>query len=148
MLQLTDNELPVNSIEVTNPRLALGLSNFRSLSRGFGLSVEATIEATFDGRRNTLVKTDQFSLTPRLGVEVDYKKFAFLRLGVTNFQQDVDIDRNPFWTADPSIGVGVKIKDFTLDYAFTDIGERRNNTFSHVISLMYNLPAKPVKTGF
>lgn len=146
VLQLTDNELPENSIEVTSPRLALGVSNFRSLSKGFGLSVEATIEATFDGRRNILVATDQFSLTPRLGVELDYKKFAFLRLGVTNFQQDVDIDRNPFWTADPSIGVGVKIKNFTLDYAFTDIGERRNNTFSHVISLMYNLPYKSANT--
>ena len=116
--------------------------------KGFGLLVEANIVATFDGRRNTLVKTDNFSLSPRLGVELDYKKFAFLRFGLTNLQQDTDIDRDPFWTIDPSIGVGVKIKDFTLDYAFTDIGEQRNNTFSHVISLMYNLSGKDVKSGF
>ncbi len=148
VLQLTDNELPENSIEVTRPRAVLGIAHYNELAKGFGLAIEANVEATFDGRRNTLFKNDQFSIAPRIGAELDYKKFAFLRIGLTNLQQDTDIGLDPFWTIDPSIGVGVKIKDFTLDYAFTDIGEQRNNTFSHVISLMYNLPAKPVKTGF
>jgi len=148
VLQLTDNELPENSIEVTRPRATLGIARYGSLDKGFGLLVEANIEATFDGRRNTLVKNDQFSIAPRFGLELDYKQFAFLRFGLNNLQQDTDIDLDPFWTVDPSIGLGVKIKDFTLDYAFTDIGEQRNNTFSHVISLLYDLKGKKELTGF
>ena len=148
VLQLTDNELPENSIEVTKPRAVLGIGRYGLLDKGFGLLVEANIEATFDGRRNTLIKNDQFSLSPRVGLELDYKQFAFLRFGFNNIEQATDIDLDPFWTVDPSIGIGVKIKDFTLDYAFTDIGEQRNSTFSHVISLLYNLKGKKQVAGF
>ncbi len=148
VLQLTDNELPENSIEVTRPKATFGIGRYKALKKGFGLLVEASVIATFDGERNTLVKTDQFSIAPRMGAELDYKQFAFLRFGLTNLQQDTDIDKDPFWTIEPSIGVGVKIKDFKLDYAFTDIGDQRNNTFSHVISLLYNLPGRNIKQGF
>ncbi len=148
VLQFTDNELPQNSVEVAKPRATLGIARYGLLDKGFGLLVEANIEATFDGRGNTIITNDQFNLSPRFGLEVDYKQFAFLRFGLNNLQQDTDIDLDPFWTVDPSIGVGVKIKDFTLDYAFTDVGEDRNNTFSHVISLIFNLKGKKQVTGF
>ena len=142
VLELTDNELPENSIEVTRPKATLGIANYKQLRKGFGISVEASLVATFDGERNTLIKGKQFSISPGIGAELDFKQFAFLRFGLTNVQQDTDIDRNPYWTIEPSLGLGVKIKNFKLDYAFTDIGDQRNNTFSHVISLLFNLPQK------
>ncbi len=148
VLQLTDNELPENSIEVTRPKATLGIGTYKQLQKGFGLAVEGSIIATFDGKRNTLIKTDQFSVSPGLGAEIDYKQFAFLRFGLSNLQQDTDINTTPFWTVDPSLGLGVKIKNFQLDYAFTDIGDQRNGTFSHVFSLLFNLQSKAVKEGF
>lgn len=148
VLELTDNELPENSIEVTRPRVTLGMSHHSSLEKGFGLLIEANLVTTLDGRRNALVRTDQFSMAPRIGMELDYKQFVFLRAGLSNLQKDTDIVEDPFWTVDPSIGVGLEIKEFTLDYAFTDVGEQRNNTFSHVISLFYNLPQKAMAEGF
>ena len=148
ILQLTDNELPDNSIEVTRPKATLGIGRYKQLQKGFGVGLEASLIATFDGKRNAIIKTDQFSISPGLGAEIDYKKFAFLRFGLTNLQQDTDINTNPFWTVDPSLGLGVKIKNFQLDYAFTDIGDQRNGTFSHVFSLLFNLQSKAVKEGF
>jgi len=148
VLQFTDNDLPENSVEVRKPQATLGIARYGLLDKGFGLLAEINLEANFDGRPNTLIAEDNISLAPRFGLELDYKQFAFLRFGLNNLQQDTDIGLDPFWTVDPSIGIGVKIKNFTLDYAFTDIGEQRNNTFSHVISLLYNLKQKQQLTGF
>ena len=136
------NELPENSIEVTDPRATFGISRYKQLKKGFGVALEASLIATFDGRRNTLIRTNQFSIEPGIGLEIDFKQFAFLRFAVSNPQQDTDLNRDPFWTVDPSLGLGVKIKNFTIDYAFTDIGDQRNGTFSHVFSLLYNLQSK------
>lgn len=148
VLQLTDNELPENSIEVTRPKATLGIARYKQLQKGFGIGVEGSLIATFDGKRNTLIKTDQFSISPGIGAEVDYKKFAFFRFGLSNLQQDTDLNTDPFWTIEPSLGVGVKIKNFKIDYAFTDIGDQRNGTFSHVFSLLFNLQSKSTKEGF
>ena len=145
VLELTNNEIPINSIEVTNPTFILGFARSFELKNDFELLAALDFLTTTDGKRNTLIKTDGFSIAPNLGFELNYKKFVFLRLGTSNFQQDTDIGSDPFWTFDPSLGIGLVFKDLELDYAFTDIGDQRNSTFSHIISLQYKLPQK--KTG-
>ncbi len=142
ILQLTNNELPINSVELTRPQLILGFSREFAIKENYGLLANLDFQITTDGQRNTLVSADPFSIGPRIGLEGHYKKLIFVRLGANNFQQDTDLGIDPFWTVEPSLGLGIRIKKIQIDYAYTDVAEQRNNTFSHVISLQLNLKRK------
>lgn len=143
VLELTENEIPENSVEVTKPQAILGAGRFFQLKGDFELYSEINFQATTDGKRNTLIKSNTISIAPSLGFELDFKKFIFGRVGFNNISQDTDIGSSPFWTLDPSVGIGIMFKKLSIDYAFTDIGEQRNSTFSHVISLKYSMDRKP-----
>lgn len=132
---LTGNDVPINSIEITLPRLVLGISRDFKLAEKFGLMAATDVDLTFDGKRNTLVRSDFASLDPKAGLEFDYKKIAFLRFGVNQFQQIKDFDGSTSWTFQPNLGVGVKISELTIDYALTDIGDLAPGLFSHVFSI-------------
>ena len=90
---------------------------------------------TFDGKRNTRIRTDLISIDPKAGLEFDYKKTAFLRFGVNQIQQIRDFDRSISWTFQPNMGLGIKLSDLTIDYALTDIGDLAPGLFSHVFSI-------------
>ncbi|SNT16617.1 hypothetical protein SAMN05421640_2608 [Ekhidna lutea] len=132
---LTGNNVPINSVEITLPRLIFGASRQFELTEKFGLMGSLDIDMTFDGKRNTLVKSDLISLDPKAGVAFDYKKLAFLRFGVNQFQKIKDFDGSKSWTFQPNLGVGVTIKELTIDYALTDIGDLAPGLFSHVFSV-------------
>lgn len=132
-LQLTGNAVPINSLELTRPQIALGIA-YRWQGKKWGISPELDLIATTDGRRNTLVSSDPISLDPALGVEISLQQTAFFRLGVNQFQRETNFGGNEIWSPRPSIGVGLKIATARIDYAFTDLAAD-NNTFSHIISV-------------
>ncbi|MEQ8904997.1 hypothetical protein [Ekhidna sp.] len=132
---LTGNDVPVNSVEVTLPRLIIGGSREFDISQHFGAMASIDLDMTFDGERNTLVHSSVISLDPKAGVEFDYKRIGFLRFGVNQFQQIKDFDGTTSWTYQPNLGVGVSIKELTIDYALTDIGDLAPGLFSHVFSI-------------
>ncbi len=136
ILELTNNEIPINSVELTNPSFILGVGRNFKLSENIGLAAEINAKLTTDGQRNTLISADPISIDPSIGAEFDYRDFIFLRLGANNFQKDTDIATDPYWTVEPTLGLGLKIKYLHIDYAFTDVGEQRNDTYSHVVSLI------------
>ena len=72
-------------------------------------------------------------------MEFDFRDRLFLRMGVNNFQRDNNFFTRDFLTVQPNIGVGLKLGKFQVDYAFTDVGEQRNQTYSHVISILLNI---------
>ncbi len=131
----TGNDIPVNSLEVTLPRLILGGSRNFTFAKNFGLLTSIDLDLTFDGKRNTLVKSDLVSVDPKAGVEFDYKEIGFLRFGINQFQQIKDFDGSQSWTYQPNMGVGIKIKELMIDYALTDIGDLAPGLFSHVFSI-------------
>ncbi len=135
VFEMTGNEIPENSIEYTMPRLLLGSSYHRPIYNGFSAMVELGIDATFDGRRNVLIKTDFMSMDPHMGLELDYKKIVFLRAGVNNIQEARTFDNKKEMTWQPNIGVGIHFWKLTLDYAFTDVGDASVALYSHVFSL-------------
>ncbi len=140
ILEITNNEIPISSVEITNPRLILGINRafkFKSI----GISPEIDLIVTSDGKRNTLIAAAPFSIDPALGVEFDYNEFIFLRAGLNQFQREIDFDNTENLLTRPSIGIGLKISSLKIDYAFTDLGDDRN-TFSHVISLLLDFKAK------
>lgn len=132
---LTGNDVPVNSVEVTLPRLIIGGSRDFAIAEKFGAMASVDLDMTFDGKRNTLIRTNLLSIDPKAGVEFDYKKLAFLRFGVNQFQRIKDFDGSTSWTFQPNLGVGVNIKELTIDYALTDIGDLAPGLFSHVFSV-------------
>jgi len=139
---LTGNELPENSLELTMPRLILGAARKFEIVEKFGILAAMDADITFDGKRHTLVRTPVFSIDPHLGVELDYNQVIFLRLGMGNVQIIPDIDKSKSFDFQPTLGVGVKLKNFLLDYALTDLGDQSIALYSNVFSLryMFNLP--------
>ncbi|MFN3875423.1 MAG: PorV/PorQ family protein, partial [Flavobacteriales bacterium] len=106
----TRNELPVNSVEVTVPRLVLGGARQFNFGKKLGLMAAVDLENTFDGRRNTLVRSKALSIDPRAGIELGYSGVVFLRLGLNNVQQVSGIDDRRSWSMQPNLGVGLKIR--------------------------------------
>ncbi len=142
VLSLTANDLPINSVEKTKPQIVLGIARPFPINEKWNLLAEMDWIATTDGRRNTLISGDPISLDLAIGFELNYKDLIFLRAGVNNFQKESNFDTASFLTMQPNLGIGLKIAPFRIDYAFTDVGEQRNQTYSHVISVIVDFKRK------
>lgn len=135
----TGNEIPVNSVEVTLPRLMLGAARQFKFGEKFDLITALELESTFDGRRNTLLQTGTWSADPRLGVELGYARIFYVRTGLSNIQYITDISDDRSLSIQPSIGLGLKIKSFSLDYALTDIGDNSVALYSNIFSIKFDI---------
>ncbi|HMH24630.1 MAG TPA: PorV/PorQ family protein [Puia sp.] len=146
---LTGNEIPVKSTELTAPQLILGGSyNFR-LNKKLSLLVEADLDVTFDGKRNTVISSKPVSVDPKLGLELGFKDVFFVRAGVNNFQQALDdkdtTNKKKIWIYQPSVGAGFKVGDVQIDYAFTNLANQAYPLYTHVFSLRLDLKKKEKK---
>lgn len=136
----TNNDIPSNSVEVTVPRLILGAARkFSFWKDKISLMPELNLITTFDGKRNTVIKSKAFSCDPVLGLEAGYLKMIFLRAGVNNIQQATDIKGKKYTTLSPAIGVGIKYRIFTLDYALTNFGDNTLGLYSNIFSLKIDI---------
>lgn len=136
----TGNEIPENGLELTMPRIILAArKKFEIGKKGLFIASEINTSITTDGRRNTLIKSNLFSMDPVMAIELGFKDLVRLRGGVNNFQYMKNFDSSEYLTFQPNIGVGVQLKGVTIDYAFTNIGNQSEALFSHVISLKFGL---------
>ncbi|MEX1202402.1 MAG: PorV/PorQ family protein [Ferruginibacter sp.] len=146
VLYLTNNDIPVKSTELTAPRLVLGGAYEFSVGSNVKLLTEANLDFTFDGKRNTVLSGNTFSVDPRLGVEANIKDVFFVRAGITNFQQalaDGDtLNQKRVWIYQPSAGAGFRINNVMLDYAFSNLANQSNPLFTHVFSIRVNFTKK------
>jgi hypothetical protein len=134
----TGNEIPENGLELTLPRFIFAAQ--RKFNTGWNdiyVSPEFNFVLTTDGRRNTLVKSNLFSIDPLFGLEIGWRDIVAVRTGVNNFQYIKNFDDSESLTFQPNVGLGVSLKGVTLDYAFTNIGNQSEALFSHVISLKF-----------
>ena len=140
----TGNEVPSSSLEVTVPKLILGVARtYKVWKERVSILGEINFINTFDGMRNTVVNSKIWSMEPAFGLEIGYKGFIFLRGGVGNIQKQLN-DRATLYitTFQPNFGVGVKYKIFTLDYALTDIGDHSTALYSNIFSLKIDINKK------
>lgn len=140
----TGNEVPSSSLEVTVPKLILGVSRKYAFWKDrISVLGELNLINTFDGMRNTVINSEVWSMEPAFGLEIGYKGFIFLRGGLGNIQKQLN-DRATLYitTVQPNFGVGVKYKIFTLDYALTDIGDRSVALYSNIFSLKIDINKK------
>lgn len=143
----TGNEIPSNSLEVTMPKIILGVSKtFLFWKDRISVASELNLINTFDGFRNTVIKSDYWSLEPAFGAELGFKGFVFLRGGIGNIQKQFDaLGTKQITTFQPNFGVGIKYRIFTLDYALTDIGDRSLALYSNIFSLKIDFNKKANK---
>lgn len=140
----TNNQLPTNNLELTVPKLALGVSRkFNVYKSIVSARPEVNLDFTFDGKRNTLIGSDYGSTDAKAGVEFGYKDFVFLRTGVNQFQQVKDISGKSSYSVVPTIGVGLKLTNMVIDYALADPGSASGTLpFSNIISVRLNINRK------
>lgn len=138
----TGNDIPKSSTETTNPRIVLGVAYVTPLSEKFNIMAETNVNLTTDGKRNVLVSADPVSADPTIGLSVDFKKTIFLRGGLGNIQKSTDFTGKQIYTYQPNMGVGIKIKNFSLDYALTNVGNSSDALYSNVFSIRLDFEKK------
>lgn len=132
----TGNEIPENSIELTAPTLLIGAARNFKINQNFKLLAELGGDFNFDGQRYSIISSKYFNADPHLGLELDYKKFVFVRAGIGNLAMIPDFDKKTL-NLQPSIGIGLNIFNLGIDYALTDIGDQSIALYSNVFSLSY-----------
>jgi len=146
VLYLTDNEIPVKSTETTLPRLILGGAYNFEFSDKFHLLAEADLDATFDGKRNTVISSNPISVDPRIGLEANINNTVFIRAGASNFQRTLDdadtLNQKKVWIFQPGVGAGFKLGNVKIDYAFTNLTNQSNPLYTHIFSLTVDLVKK------
>lgn len=136
---LTGNVLPESSTEITLPQFILGAAYNFDFAYGLNLLAEINFAITTDGKRNVLVKTNLLSIDPRLGMEFSYKKLLFIRTGINNIQTQYKADKSEYTTVQPNMGMGISLRRFHFDYAFTNIGSVSGVAYSHIFSLALSI---------
>ena len=141
---LTGNEIPENGLEITLPRIIIGASRTFDIGENFNLITELDADVTTDGMRNVLISASPFSIDPHFGMELGFKNMIFLRSGVGNIQRSTEFNGKEITTVQPNIGLGIKIKGLSIDYALTDIGDASVALYSNIFSLRFNLNPKSI----
>lgn len=140
----TNNEVPINTVEITLPKAIASIAYDWRLGTQFSLLAALDLETTFDGPRNTLLSTSTFSVDPRIGLELGYKQLVFLRGGVSNFQYIKDFQGMESLNYMPSAGLGVILNErFQIDYALSDLGDVSESPYSHIFSVKVSLEKLP-----
>ena len=139
-----NNQIPVQSTELTAPSLVIGSGYNFKISRSIRLLTEADLNITFDGKRNTLISSKFSSIDPHIGLEASLNKVFFVRAGITNFQKsfaDGDtLNQKKVWTSQPTVWApGIKIKNVIIDYAFSNLANQSSPLYTNVFSIKFNL---------
>lgn len=146
MLYLTQNDIPVRSTELTAPRLVLGASREIDMGKKNILLAELNWELSFDGRRNTLFSSSHLNADPRLGLEWAMNHTLYLRAGIHNFQKalaDGDtLNQKKVWIFQLGAGVGFRLGQLFIDYAFINLANQTHPLYTHVFSLKLDLQRK------
>lgn len=128
-----NQELP-ETTEITIPKLQLGVARKFVFHYDFSLLTEVDLNFRF-AETNDVFSSSFTSMTPAAGLEFGYIEMVFVRAGVGNFQNTVELDGNDSVAFQPNIGVGFNYKGIQVDYALTDIGDQSAALYSNVFSL-------------
>ena len=131
-----NQEIP-SGTEITIPKLQLGVSKEMDIKNSYTLLVALDLILKFE-ENNDIISTNFASINPALGIEFGYLDLVFLRLGMGNFQNELQFDNSKELSFQPNFGIGFKYKSIEMDYAFTDIGNQSIALYSNVFSLKFD----------
>ncbi|WP_312820364.1 putative type IX sorting system protein PorV2 [Kaistella carnis] len=133
------NPAPKDKLEITMPKLNIGVSKNFELSREFELLPEAGLNVDF-AKTAAVISTDFASITPYAGAELKFQDMIFVRVGLNRFQTITDIENLKRKVSfQPSAGIGIKYQGLTLDYAITNSGIGGSNFYSNFFSLKLDM---------
>lgn len=128
-----NQELPETN-EITLPKAQLGIARKFNISKQFNLLSEIDLNMRF-AKTNDIISSDFVSIDPALGFQLDYTDIVYLRVGVGNFQKELQFDNTEETSFQPNFGVGFKYKGIQVDYALTNIGSVGSALYSNVFSI-------------
>jgi len=128
------NQEAPEGTELTLPKLQLGVAKVFEFHYDYTLRTEIDLNMRF-AETNDVISSSFVSINPALGFEFGYVDMVFLRGGVGNFQNELQIDNTEDLSFQPSFGVRYKYRGIQIDYAFTDIGDQSVALYSNVFSL-------------
>ncbi|MEX0719758.1 MAG: PorV/PorQ family protein [Balneolaceae bacterium] len=127
--------MPTGQNEYVLPSVKFGASRQFHLN-DFNIIAAADADLFFENRRAYYMNVGSMSIEPHVGAEVTYKDIISLRSGVTDFITDPVSG----FTVSPTLGMGLKLSSFVLDYGFTSFaGASSDLGFTHRISLRFDL---------
>jgi len=137
--ELSGNELPGDSLEVTVPRLILAAARDFKISDQLTLALAFDTHLTFDGRRHVILPIGPVGIDPYIGGELRFSSWLFARLGFGNFQLVPGMNGKDNLNLQPNLGLGIQYHNIYIDYALTDLGDLSVAQYSNLISLRYLL---------
>jgi hypothetical protein len=133
-----ENQDPPETTEITLPKAQLGIAKKFIIRYDYGILAGFNLNMRF-AQTNDVFATSFVSIDPALGFEADYLEMVFVRGGVGNFQNVMQIDGSEKVSFQPNIGLGFKYRGIQIDYALTDIGDQSVALYSNIFSLKIDL---------
>ncbi len=131
------NQPPENSLELTLPRLHLGVARTFIINEKISFIAEINASVLFEGRSAALISSGLIGAEPVIGMEVNYSDIVFFRAGMGNLQQITEFGGRKRLLAEPSAGVGLHLGSFYLDYAISNISPQTISLYSNIFSVRY-----------
>ncbi len=128
------NQEEPESTEVTIPKLQLGMAKKFIFNYDYSLLTELDLIVRFE-ENNDIISTSFASVNPAFGFQFGYIDMIYIRGGIGNFQNEINIDNSEQLNFQPNFGVGFNYKGIQIDYAFTDIGDQSTALYSNVFSV-------------
>ena len=128
-----NQDLP-EATEVTLPKLQVGVAREWLIRYDYSIKAEVDLLMRFT-QTNDIISTSALSASPAAGLEFGYVNLVFLRAGVGNFQNIMQLDGNERVGFQPNLGVGFNYKGIHIDYALTDIGDQSAAIYSNIFSV-------------
>lgn len=132
------NQTMPETTEITLPKLQLGVARDFFWKENFRFTPAFALHTEFY-ETNALISSSGFSIQPSIGFEATYTEMVFLRAGLGNFQNQLQIDGDEKVTFEPNIGIGFNYKGIQIDYALTNIGSQGASLYSNIFSLKVDL---------
>lgn len=128
---------PENSLEITLPRLYMGVARTFSFSGKISLVAEVNASLSFSGKSSSLISTSFAAAEPVAGIEISYGGLVYFRTGLGNLQRITEFGAEKRLTADPSAGIGLHLGNLYIDYAMSNISPQNIKLYSNIFSVRY-----------
>lgn len=120
--------------ELVLPVARLGASTDVPLSDDLALTLATDLDLAFDGQSANVLDAGGVSFRPRLGAEMTYRDVLAFRAGIADVATSDDFGTQ----LTPSVGAGVRLGRFDVDYGFGDFGGLASELgYAHRVSLAY-----------
>ena len=128
------NQEAPEDTEITLPKLQLGFARTFQFKNKLSLLSELDFDVRFT-ETNDIISSSFASITPALGLQLNYNNLIFLRSGVGKFQNVEQFDGGEKINMQPNIGLGFHYKGIYVDYSLTNIGKTDETFYSNIFSL-------------